>query len=245
MTGRDELPADQIETALRAAAERAPIDEESGGYRQLRFAPPPGATEIYLIRHGESEPAVPGKPFPTVDGHGDPALASQGLEQAERVGERLGSTHFDAVYVTTLRRTAQTAAPLLARLGVEAQVEADLREVSLGDWDGGEYRQRVAEGHPLALRMIQEERWDVIPGAEPQDVFSGRVAAAMSRLVAAHTDQRIAVFTHGGVIGEVLRQAVESPRGFAFVGADNGSISSVVSIAGRWLVRSFNDTSHL
>jgi probable phosphoglycerate mutase len=245
MTEGPELPADRIEEALRAATERAPVDESSGGYRQLRFTPPPGATEIFLVRHGESEPAVPGRPFPTVDGHGDPALAPQGLAQAERVGERLAATSFHAVYVTTLRRTAQTAAPLLRRLGMEARVEPDLREVSLGEWDGGEYRQRVAEGHPLALKMIQEERWDVIPGAEPMDVFADRVRGAMQRLVEAHAGERVAVFTHGGVIGEVLRQVVETPRRFAFVGADNGSISTVVSVAGRWVLRSFNDTSHL
>src|SRR5690606_5823870 len=98
---------DQIEGAIRAATETAPRDEATGGYRQLRFSPPPGATEIYLVRHGESEPAVPGQPFPTVDGHGDPALAPQGRAQAERVGERLADTRFDAVYVTTLRRTLQ------------------------------------------------------------------------------------------------------------------------------------------
>lgn len=245
MTGPAELPADQLEDAIRAATEAAPVDEASGGYRQLRFAPPPGATEIYLVRHGESEPAVPGRPFPTKDGHGDPALAPQGLEQAERVGDRLGGMPFDAIYVTTLRRTVQTAEPLLRRVDAEPVVEPDLREVSLGEWDGGLYRQRVAEGHPIALRMIQEERWDVIPGAEPMDVFTNRVAGAMERLVAAHADQRIAVFTHGGVIGEVLRQVVETPRRFAFVGADNGSISTVVSVAGRWILRSFNDTSHL
>ena len=221
------------------------MDEETGGYRQIRFTRPPGATEIYLIRHGESEPAVPGRPFPKVDGHGDPALATQGREQAERVGERLASTRFDAIYVTTLRRTAQTAAPLLSRLGMEAAVERDLREVSLGDWDGGEYRRRIAEGDPLILKMVQEERWDVIPGAEPMDLFAGRVSGAMNRLVAGHPDQTIAVFTHGGVIGEVFRQAVQTPRAFAFVGADNGSISTLVSVAGRWVVRGFNDTSHL
>ena len=42
-------------------------------YRQARFQPPPGATELWLVRHGESEPARPGAPFPLVDGQGEPA----------------------------------------------------------------------------------------------------------------------------------------------------------------------------
>jgi probable phosphoglycerate mutase len=214
-------------------------------YRQLRFRRPPGATEIFLVRHGESEPAVEGEPFPMVEGHGDPALAPEGLEHAERVGERLEHEGIEAIYVTTLRRTVQTAAPLVARIGIEPEVERDLREVSLGEWDGGAYRRHVAEGHPIARQMIVEERWDVIPGAEPMDVFTARVQAGMARIVAAHPDQRVAVFTHGGVIGEVMRQAVEGQRPFAFIGADNGSISHLVAIGSRWIVRRFNDTGHL
>jgi len=57
--------------------------------RQARFRRPPGATEVFLVRHGESEPAVAGQVFPLVDGHGDPALAPEGREQAERVADQI------------------------------------------------------------------------------------------------------------------------------------------------------------
>jgi 2,3-bisphosphoglycerate-dependent phosphoglycerate mutase len=213
--------------------------------RQARFRRPPGATEVFLVRHGESEPAVAGEVFPLVDGHGDPALAPEGREQAERVADRLEGQGVDAIYVTTLRRTAETAAPLAARLGLEPQVEPDLREVFLGDWEGGEFRHRVAEGHPAAVRMALEERWDAIPGGEPTEDFRARVRAGLERIVSAHPDQRVVVVSHGGVIGELVRQAVEGNRAFAFVGADNGSISHLVVSHDRWVVRRFNDTAHL
>lgn len=213
--------------------------------RQARFRRPPGATEVFLVRHGESEPAVAGQSFPLVDGHGDPALAPEGRTQADRVGERLADQGIDAIYVTTLRRTVETAAPLAARLGMEPQVEPDLREVYLGEWEGGEFRHQVTEGHPLVQVMLAEERWDAVPGGEPTDAFRARVRAGLDRVVAAHPEQRIVVVSHGGVIGELVRQAVESPRGFAFVGADNGSITHLVVIGDRWVVRRFNDTAHL
>src|SRR3954471_25011451 len=108
--------------------------------RQARFRRPPGATEIFLVRHGESEPAVEGSAFPLVDGHGDPALAPEGRAQAERVADQLGDETFSAIYVTTLRRTHETAAPLAARVGMDPVVEADLREVHLGDWEGELFR---------------------------------------------------------------------------------------------------------
>lgn len=213
-------------------------------YRQPRFQPPPGATELLLIRHGESQPARPGQSFPLVDGHGDPDLAPDGHDQARRVADRLSTERVDAIYVTPLRRTAQTAAPLARRLGLTPRVEAGLREVRLGAWEGGLYRQMVASNHPTAQRMWAEERWDVIPDAEPADEFVARVRQAVDRLAADHPDQRLAVFTHGGVIGQTLALAARS-RPFAFVGADNASISHLVVTDQRWIIRRYNDTAHL
>jgi 2,3-bisphosphoglycerate-dependent phosphoglycerate mutase len=215
-------------------------------YRQARFQRPPGACEILLVRHGESEPAVPGQPFPLVDGQGDPALDPVGEAQAERVADRLieAGQDISAIYVSTLRRTHQTAAPLASRLGIEPRVEARLREVHLGEWEGGEFRRYVAEGHPIALQMRTEQRWDVIPGAEPSDQFAGRVRGALESIAAAHANETVVAVTHGGVIGQALAEASGS-RPFAFLGADNASISHLVVMPQVWLIRRFNDTAHL
>lgn len=205
---------------------------------------PPDAAELLLIRHGESEPAWLEAPAPVVDGQSDPALAPEGREQAALVASRLAAIRIDAIYVSTLRRTAETAAPLAARLGLVPRVEAGLREVDLGEWEGGLFRKMVSEHHPMAMRMWAEETFEVIPGAEPAAEFAARVRDAVGRLAAAHTGQRVALFTHGGVIGQVLALASGS-RPFAFVTSDNGSISRLVVSGDRWIVRGYNDTAHL
>lgn len=219
-------------------------DSDPEEYRQLRFEAPPGSTELLLIRHGESAPARRGQPFPLADGHADPDLAPEGREQALRVADRLSVAKIDHIYVTTLRRTVQTAAPTAERLGLTPTVEPGLREVHLGEWEGGLFRQKMAENGDIAQRLFTEQRWDVIPGAEPSDRFATRVREAVDRLTAAHRDQTIAVFTHGGVIGQVLAHASKS-RTFAFIGADNGSISHIVITPPVWIIRRFNDTAHL
>ena len=213
-------------------------------YRQARFRAPAGATDILLIRHGESEAAYIDKPFPLVDGHADPELSENGRGQAERLAQRLAKTPIDAIYVTSLRRTAQTAAPLAGRLGLAPKVEPDLREVNLGEWEAGRFRKMVAENHPIAARMWAEERWDVIPGAEPAGVFAARTGGAIKRIAAAHPDQRVAVIVHGGVIAALLAMTTGS-RPFAFLGADNASISRLVITPERWILRVYNDTAHL
>lgn len=213
-------------------------------YRQHRFRRPEGATELLLVRHGESEPAVPGRPFPLVDGHGDPALAPEGREQAEAVGRRLADQQLDAIYVTSLRRTVETAAPLVAVTGLEPIVEPDLREVHLGEWEGGLFRQKVAAGDPIAVELLEVGRWDVIPGAEAQEDLVVRVTEAIARIAAAHPDERVAVFSHGGIIGLLVALA-SGGEPFAFTGCDNGSISHLVVTEDRWVVRGYNDTGHL
>ena len=213
-------------------------------YPQSRYTPPPDAADVLLVRHGESAPARPGRPFPLVDGQGDPPLSARGQEQAQRVAGRLGGVRLDAVYVTTLQRTLQTAQPLLDRTGLAPLVERDLREVHLGEWEGGLLRKYVAEQHPLVLRMYAEERWDAVPGAESASSLAQRVRDALTRIAAKHAGGRVAVFTHGGVIGQALAIAAAS-RPFAFLGADNGSLSQLVIGPDRWTVRRFNDTAHL
>lgn len=213
-------------------------------YRQTVFTRPPGATEILLVRHGESRAATVDNPFPLVDGHGDPELHVNGEAQALRLGERLRSVAIDAVYVTNLRRTAQTAAPLCAHLGITPIVEPDLREIHLGEWEGGVLRMKAHDNDPLYQRMQEEERWDVIPGAESNAAVRVRAMRALRRIHAAHPDSLVVAVVHGGIIGSILAHATGA-RPFAFSGADTGSISHVVMLGERILLRRFNDASHL
>ena len=213
-------------------------------YPQAQFSAPAGATDLLLVRHGESAPAEADRPFDLVDGQGDPDLAPAGHRQAELVADRLTTAHPNHLYVTSLRRTAQTADPLATRLALTPDVEPGLREVHLGDWEGGLYRRKVAEQDPLVLRMRAEQRWDVIPGAEPAEQLSERITAAVQRIAGRHPDERVVVFTHGGIIGQLFALA-SGARPMAFTGADNGSISQLVVSGETWIPRRFNDVAHL
>ncbi len=213
-------------------------------YHQHVFTLPPGAVDLLLIRHGQSQPARAGVSFPMVDGHGDPPLHENGHMQARAVGERLKSEPISALYVTTLQRTHQTAAPLAAHLDMAPKVEADLREVCLGDWDGGLYRIKAAEGHPAFQRALAGQEWGEIPGAETTAQLHARVAAGLARIAARHADQRVAAVVHGGVIGAAMSIA-SGAQPFSFNGAANGSISRIVILGERMIVRGFNDCAHL
>jgi probable phosphoglycerate mutase len=215
-------------------------------FHQTLYEVPAGATEVLVVRHGASEPAVSGVPFPLLDGHSDPGLSEVGLAQAELVANALRDEKLDGLFTSPLRRTRLTAGALAAAMAAEPTVIYDLREILLGDFEGGEFRVRQGRGDPIISQVFAEERWDLIPNAELAESFSERVRRGFEQVVAAvGPDARAAVVVHGGVIGEVCRMATKS-RPFAFLHADNCSITRiVVNSNGSWLLRSFNEISHL
>src|ERR1051325_3240541 len=79
------------------------------------------ATEVLLIRHAE--------PACNDISNEDPLLSCTGLEQAERLGERLSSLWFDAIYSAPERRAQQTARLLSDATDSEVATVEALREI--------------------------------------------------------------------------------------------------------------------
>lgn len=217
-------------------------------YPQRFYEPPAQAGQVLLIRHGQSQPFDPTNPFPLVDGHGDPALSPLGQYQAELVGQRLESEPITNIYVSSLTRTHQTAAPLAERLGIDPTVEPDLREVFLGEGEGGRFREMAANNHPAAVALSENREWGEVPGAETNQQLTDRTVGAVRRIAAAHPNELVAAFCHGGVIAAVLGYAMEVGA-MSFIGARHTSISHLVIEQpgvgpNHWTLRLFNDGSH-
>lgn len=76
--------------------------------------------------------------------------------------------------------------------------------------------------------------------------FAQRTRARIDRILdALPAGAAVAAVVHGGVIGELCRQASGS-RPFAFVHDDNGSLIRLVVLPdGRRWVRTFNENAHV
>ena len=116
--------------------------------------------------------------------------------------------------------------------------------VDAGEGAGAE--EAPGGGERRGMRALVEERWDIIPGAEPMEALAARVGAGLDHMLSAIGPGGTgAAVLHGGVIGELCRQVTRS-RAFAFIHADNCSITRIVEFSiGHRLLRSFNDTAHL
>jgi probable phosphoglycerate mutase len=210
-----------------------------------------GATELYLIRHGDALPAgdeiVPGGTYD------DQPLSQLGRQQAQALAERWGKIPFDAIYSSPYRRARETAGPLAQLRGLEVLVEPEVREIRLGQVGDGLPKDVSREEYAAALRarldaivqiVSRVGYWSAIPGSEPSAAFRARVAAAIDGIGARHAGQRVAIFSHGGVINAYLAITLGLERDFFFP-IVNTSVSVVRVQAERRVVLGINEISHL
>lgn len=210
-----------------------------------------GAAEIYLIRHGDALPAgdeiVPGGTYD------DQPLSSLGRQQAAALAVRLKHIPFDAIYSSPYRRARETAEALADPRGLDVLIEPEVREIRLGQVGNGLPHGVSADEYAVALRerldtivrtVARSGYWSSIPGSEPSSEFRARVLAAFDGLAAHHAGQRIAVFSHGGVINAYLALVLGVERDFFFP-VLNTSVNIVRVRAGRRVVLGLNDVCHL
>lgn len=210
---------------------------------QRALTAPPGAHEVLLVRHGACDPpAADG----LIGGRSDPSLNERGQREAAAVTERLGAFEVASVFATPLRRTTETAAGTAAASGHETVVLEDLVEVYLGEWEGHGIHERGARGDAELARVLREQRWELIPGSEPGDVFAERVRRGVEQVADSASEGSVAVaFTHSAVIAEFCRQITGSEP-FAFLHNSNGSLTRLFRMPDRrWVLVSFNVTDHL
>jgi broad specificity phosphatase PhoE len=158
------------------------------------------ATEVWLIRHGEST----GNRDGVLQGQEDHPLSPFGHEQCKRLAERLTTTRFGALYSSDLSRATETARYLAERWGIEVRSDPRLREINVGDWSG-------LPNHVIAERFPAEwQRWqDRDPtikrgGGESYADAQLRVTMAITQISKQHAGERIALVMHGGVIRAYL-----------------------------------------
>ena len=225
---------------LRLREDRASIQRQVEDLFKLEDE---AAAEVLLIRHAE--------PACTDVANEDPLLSCTGLEQAERLGERLSSLWFDAIYAAPERRAQQTGRLLSEATDAEVVTVEDLREIEYmpaapQPWDGtpGNHNGRHHEGPSTAERFMLEPRWDAIPGFAPSRSFRLRVLQSIELLMTKHPARRIAVVTHASVINAYLSALLAIPQD-VFFAPQHTSISCVRSLGELFAVRSLNDTAHL
>jgi probable phosphoglycerate mutase len=175
-------------------------------------AEPP--TQLIFLRHGET-PHTAEKRF-SGSGGDNPGLSDAGRLQAEAAAEylsRIGGV--DALVVSPMRRTRETAAVVAERLGLEAVEDDGWREVAFGDWDGHTFAE-VQQKWPDAMNAWLESTAVAPPGGESFDTCARRTRSARDGILARHPGKTVVVVTHVTPIKLMVRSVLQAPMSSLF-----------------------------
>jgi alpha-ribazole phosphatase len=194
---------------------------------------------LLLARHGQSVANAVRR----FQGIQDVPLSDLGRRQAAALGAALRGGRLVHVYASPLERARLTAEAVVAELGVPLTVVDDLRELSLGEWEGCSVDEiRAQPGDPYA-RWVRDPEQHRPPGGEPLQTVQERALRVVDAIAAAHPDgEEILVVSHGGVISTCLAHWLGLPLSSIWrLTVGNGSVSRVAPPR----VLSVNETAHL
>lgn len=152
---------------------------------------------LLLLRHGQTPANVDGILDTAIPG---PGLTDLGRRQALAVPAALADERIDGIYVSQLRRTHETAAPLAQTLGIEPVQLEGLHEIDAGalegkrDWDSVKaYLSACYDwATDLSVRM---------PGGFDGHEFFDRFDASIAEIEARHGPDGTAIaVSHGAAI---------------------------------------------
>lgn len=198
---------------------------------------------LLVARHGATQHNLDGR----FTGQFDAPLSALGERQAEALAARLVGQRFDAIISSDLLRARQTAEYIAARCGQEVTLDPDLREISMGAWEGRSVAEiRRDEGALLA--EIEADTTGAIsyPHGESAAQLRARVLGALNRCLARHPQGDVLWVTHGGVISALLLHALglSNERRWQFA-RGNTSLFEFEYLPAMVKILRANDTSHL
>ncbi len=157
-------------------------------------------TRVYLMRHGE----VANGAEKRYNGHIDVDITERGVEQMHRLAGMLIGKKLTAVYSSDLIRSVRGAEIIAKQAGLSHTPLRDLRERSVGIWEGLTAEEIKAKFPDDYVQW----RFDLLnyrpPGGECLMDVRDRILPVYKKLLSAHPGQSIAMLLHGGVNRVIL-----------------------------------------
>ena len=135
-------------------------------------------TELYLVRHGQTEENA----AHILQGHMPGHLSHEGIAQAQALRDKLKNIRFDALLCSDLRRCMDTAMILNEPHGLPLESTPLLRE---RDWG------------PFTGMDILKARTKIDHRAEPVESMFRRAETFLLDIVSRYKDKRVLVVSHG------------------------------------------------
>jgi probable phosphoglycerate mutase len=156
-------------------------------------------TRLYLVRHGETD----WNRDQRLQGTIDVPLNRAGVAQARRLAGYCSRIRVACIVSSPLARASTTAAILAEACACPLALDARLREVDHGAWNGRTLRD-IARCFPSLVRneRLLPEAFTISRG-EPLSAVSRRASGALADLLDAHDGQSVVVVGHGVTLAAI------------------------------------------
>ena len=165
--------------------------------------------KLHLVRHGPALDAD-GRAM----GHTDAPLSPEGIEQVARLVAAWPRAP-SCIWSSDLRRARETAERIGQRWDVAPAIDARLREMNFGEWDGRFWNALEREDPDRLKRWMENWITERVPGGESFTLLSERVRDWYARCLADPAAE-IVVVAHAGSIRALLCHLLEVPLSKAF-----------------------------
>ncbi len=152
-------------------------------------------TRLFLIRHGSTAPNEC-RPFVLQGCEINGPLTELGRRQSQAVGRFLSRFQIHAVYASSLRRAQETAAAIAVHHNLPVQTRHELRECSVGRWEGKSWEAIQAEDPEGHRAFFADPVNAPHPGGESYSDLLNRVQPSINELLEKHAGQNIVVVAH-------------------------------------------------
>lgn len=174
-------------------------------------------TTLVLVRHGrtaltESHKISGGDgddPSLSDAGRGDAAAAASVIQQLGKDGRWKHIPPVSAVVASPMNRTRETAEIIAAPIGLQVNLNENLREIGFGDWDGLT-NEEVAEATPDDLAAWQGSFTVAPPNGESLETFDIRVNRARQQIVEQFAGKTVVVVAHVMPVRGFIKWALEA-----------------------------------
>jgi broad specificity phosphatase PhoE len=195
---------------------------------------------IFLLRHGEVNYFVDGRPVPPPEAR----LNAEGREQAQAAGAALADVPFDRVVATGLSRTMETAQLVLGARSIPIEVRTELQEIRGGrvaDLPRDELRNVFLNS--MTHHLTADRRFLL---GEVFGEFSARVVQAFQALVDDTGWRNLLIVAHGAVNRAILAGILHAPiEAMGHIEQDAGCINLIdIDDEGYGVIRLLNYTPY-
>ncbi|MEM9923626.1 MAG: histidine phosphatase family protein [Cyanobacteria bacterium P01_D01_bin.50] len=222
-------------------------------------------TRVILVRHGQSTYNEQKLYQGCCD---ESVLTEKGKQQAFQTGIALSQINFDAIYISPLQRTRETAREIIKATNHKAQlhINSKLKEVDLPRWQGlpykyirqelsTEYRIWEETPHEFTIENTESSGQTLIKTkTKPVLQLYDKARQFWQEVLPRHQGKTILVVSHGGTIRALIGTATgiqpqnyhgiqQSNSGISILDFENNSSSSFSSTSNK--IVGVNLTQHL